>query len=255
MDTLASHEKKLAQVIDHHRLLYADPTVETKLRQLIDISPHSFLTESELIGLFRRSQSVFFNTHLEVVSGHHTGTYLRFESIAHFPDRVEIIVKDMADWVSKLDKDQKVKGIIVPNSDARLLAEGIAHRLKDQLPLRVVPAPFDPTTGRIGTEVPTENIQKGEHFIAFNDVTARGNCVNKLGQIVTDRGGTVVGMMVFARRDSGQFPFMDALAAQYPFYYSVALDMPQWEQSECPLCRSGEELLSWREMPLLSREA
>jgi len=253
--TLASPEKRLAQVIDDHRLLYADPTVETKLRQLIDVSPHSFLTESELIELFRRTQSIFFNTHLEVASGHHTGTYLRFESIAHFPNRIDIIVQDMANWVSELDKDQKVHGIMVPNSDARLLAEGIANRLKNQVPLRVVAAPFDPTTGRIGTDVPPENIQKGEHFIAFNDVTARGNCVNKLGQIVTDRGGTVVGMMVFARRDSGQFPFMDELTAQYPFYYSVGLDMPQWEQSECSLCRLGEELLSWRDMPLLRRDA
>jgi len=89
--------------------------------------------------------------------------------------------------------------------------------------------------------------------LRYNDVTARGNCVNKLGQIVTERGSTVMGMMVFGRRDSGQFPFMDELTAQYPIYYGVTLEMPQWEQSECPLCRMDEAFLSWRDMPLLRR--
>ena len=252
MSTLVSQEKKLAQVVDDHRLLYAGPTVEKKLQQLIGLSPHSFLTESEVTGILRRSQAVFFNTHIEVVSGHHTETYLRFESIARYHDLIEIIVQDMANWISRLPEAREVRGIIAPNSDARVLAEGIATKLKGQISLRVVLAPFDHTTGKIGTEVSTNQVEKGDRFIALNDVTARGNCVNKLGRIVTDHGGTVVGMMVFARRDSGQFPFMDELSAQYPFYYSVALDMPQWEQSQCPVCTKGEALLSWRDMPVLT---
>lgn len=251
MSTLTSQEQRLAQVIDDHRSLYAGSTVETKLQQLIGLSPHSFLTQSELIGLFRRSQSVFFNTHVEVVSGQHTGTYLRFESIAQYPELIDSIVKDMADWIARIPETQPIQGIVAPNSDARLLAEGIAAHLQERIPLRVVLAPFDSATGKIGTDVPSEQVRKGEHFIALNDVTARGNCVNKLGKIVTDRGGTVAGLMVFARRDSGQFPFMDELSAQYPFYYSVAVDMPQWDAPDCPLCGAGESLLSWCDMPLL----
>jgi len=57
--------------------------------------------------------------------------------------------------------------------------------------------------------------------------------------------------MVFGRRDSGQFPFMEELTAQYPFYFGAALDMPQWDPSECPLCRAGETLFSWKDMPFL----
>lgn len=251
MGTLTTHSKQLGQLLEEHRLLYTAPAVETKLQQLINVSPHSFLTESELIRLFRRSQSVFFSTHLEVASGHHTGTYLRFESIAQHPELMDILTKDMTDWIVRIPGIQPVHGILAPNSDARLLAEGIAAKFKGEIPLRVVLAPFDSPTGRIGTDVPAEQIHEGERFIALNDVTARGNCVNKLGQIVTHRGGRVVGMMVFARRDSGQFPFMNELATRYPFYYGVALDMPQWEAVDCPFCRAEQGLLNWKDMPLL----
>jgi orotate phosphoribosyltransferase len=58
-------------------------------------------------------------------------------------------------------------------------------------------------------------------------------------------------MMVFARRDSGQFPLMSQLIAQHPFYYTTDLDMPQWEPAQCPLCRMNKPLLSWRDMPEL----
>ena len=40
-------------------------------------------------------------------------------------------------------------------------------------------------------------------------------------------------MMVFARRDSGQFPPMAELTSTYPFYVGVDLEMPQWEPSAC----------------------
>ena len=93
------------------------------------------------------------------------------------------------------------------------------------------------------------SIKPGERFLALNDVTTRGNCVNKLGKVITENGGLLAGMMVFARRDSGQFPLMNELVAQHPFYYATDLDMPQWEPEQCPLCRMNKPLLSWKDMP------
>jgi orotate phosphoribosyltransferase len=58
-------------------------------------------------------------------------------------------------------------------------------------------------------------------------------------------------MMVFARRDSGQFPLMNELVARYPFYWTTDLDMPQWEPTICPLCRMNKPLLTWKDLPEL----
>jgi orotate phosphoribosyltransferase len=131
------------------------------------------------------------------------------------------------------------------------------YRLYDYLPsgngykvrlvLKYLELPYE----LIETDIKIGAIKTGEHFVALNDVTTRGNCVSKLGKVITDNGGLVAGMMVFARRDSDQFPLMGDLIARHPFYYTTDLDMPQWEPAQCPLCRMNKPLLSWRDMPEL----
>ena len=112
---------------------------------------------------------------------------------------------------------------------AKRLAEGIVDQLRETMRLRATLTPYSCETGRIGTDIAVGTIKAGERFLALNDVTTRGNCVSKLGKVITDNGGQLAGMMVFARRDSGQFPLMNELIAQHPFYYATDLDMPQWE--------------------------
>jgi len=155
----------------------------------------------------------------------------------------------MSEWVLQTYRKDPVVGIVATASEAHVLVQELAGLLREHMPLRVVLTPFDQQTGKIGTQVATEAIHDGERFLVLNDVTTRGNCVSKLGKVVADHGGLQVGMMVFARRDSGQFPFMDELTATFPFYCTADLDMPQWEPAQCPLCRDGKPLLSWRDLP------
>jgi orotate phosphoribosyltransferase len=160
-----------------------------------------------------------------------------------------LVARDMADWIRRAFHHTPISGIVTTSSAASLLAQGIADELKDAMPVRVALTPYSVETGRIGTDITAGSVAPGERFIALNDVTTRGNCVSKLGKVITDHGGLLAGMMVFARRDSGQFPLMADLAAQYPFYYTTDLDMPQWEASQCPLCQKSKPFLSWKDMP------
>ncbi|MCS6897994.1 MAG: hypothetical protein NZM29_08485 [Nitrospira sp.] len=241
----------LEELIGRHTDLYAKPDIETRLKAVVRPGPHSRLALEELLDILRHSRSVFFDTHVETVAGHHTATYLRFESVARFPELIVRIARDMADWISRTFEDRPIVGIVATTSAAQTLANGIVEQLQGRMPLRTTFTPYDTETGRIGTNVLRGIIHPGERFLSLNDVTTRGQCVRKLGNVVTDHGGTLVGMAVFARRDSGQFPLMDELMASYPFYYTVDLSMPQWEAADCPLCRQDSPLLSWREMPAL----
>ncbi|WP_342349935.1 hypothetical protein [uncultured Nitrospira sp.] len=249
MNLVLEKHKRISELVDYQRRLYVDSTVEERLRAIVERSPCSSLSKNEVIRILRDSKAVLFDTHVSVVSGHHTATYLGFEAIARDADRLSLISKDMGQWVLGLSQHHRIDGLLVPASDARLLAEGMATILSPHMPVRVVYAPFNPETGKIGVEISEDSIRKGDNFVVMNDVTARGSCVNKLETIVTDHGGHVVGMMVFARRDSGQFPLMDDLMSRYPFYYGTNITMPQWEISECPNCLRGEEFFSWKEMP------
>lgn len=244
-------EQALAEVVDRHRVLYEGSAIDTQLRTIIRAGLHTNLTEKKVLHILRASRSVFFDTHVEVVSGHHTAAYLRFESIAHFPDLIRQVAGDMADWIRRTFQHHPITGLVATSSAAELLTQEIAGALHDTMGLRVALTPYSCETGRIGTDIKVGTIKAGERFIALNDVTTRGNCVSKLSKVITDNGGVLAGMMVFARRDSGQFPLVNELIERHPFYYTTDLDMPQWEPVHCPLCRAHKPLLSWKDMPAL----
>jgi len=244
-------EQALVELVDRHRTLYDGGAIDAKLASVVRAGAHTLLAVGDILGLLRTSRSVFFDTHVEVVSGHHTGTYLRFESIARFPELIRLLAQDMVEWIRRTFHHNPVTGIVATTSAAEVLAQGIEDQLHDMMRLRLTLTPYSCDTGRIGTDIKVGTIIPGERFLALNDVTTRGNCVGKLGKVITDHGGHLAGMMVFARRDSGQFPLMNELVAKHPFYYATDLDMPQWEPANCPLCRLHKPLLSWKDMPEL----
>ena len=244
-------EQAVAEFVQRQRTLYEGPVIDSRLETIIRDGAHTALTGRDILRVLRTSRSVFFDSHVEVVSGHHTAIYLRFDSVARFPELITLVARDMADWIRRTFQQDPITGIVTTASAAKLLAEGVADMLHNTMRLRVTLTPYSDETGRIGTDITIGGIKSGERFLALNDVTTRGNCVSKLGKVITDHGGLLAGMLVFARRDSGQFPLMNELLAQHPFYYTTDLDMPQWEPAECPLCRQNQPLLSWRDMPEL----
>jgi orotate phosphoribosyltransferase len=252
MPTIADRSKAalLDEIVDRHRKLYDGPDIDAKLERIITGSSPVALSTWDVHRLLRTARAVYFDTHVEVVSGHHTAVYLRFESIARFPQLITLIARDMAEWVRRVF-EKPPTGIIAPASDARFLAERVTGLVTDGMPARAVITPFNAETGKIGTDISAGSVNPGERFLSLNDVTTRGMCVSKLGKVVTDHDGRLAGMMVFARRDSGQFPLMDELTAAYPFYWSADLAMPQWEPADCPLCRDRRPLLMWKDLPEL----
>lgn len=241
----------LQELRDRQRRLYEGRDIDATLAGIIRDFPASKLDDWDILRILRTSQSVFFDTHVEMVSGHHTATYLRFESIARIPQLITVIARDMGDFIARLHEKRPVMGLVTTDSDARLLAEQVAALLSPKIRLRVVVTPYSRETGKIGTDVITGQVRPGERFLVLNDVTTRGQCVSKLGNVVTGHGGIVAGIMVFARRDSGQFPLMEELSGTQPFYYTADLLMPQWDPSACPLCKEEKALFSWRDMPEL----
>jgi len=247
--TAMTGEQALAELEERHRALYATPEIDARLATIIRAGPQTKLTEWDILHILQSSRSVYFDTHVEVVSGHHTATYLRFDSISRFSPLIKLIADDMAVWIRERFGEREVTGLLATASSAQQLAQGIAYRLEGIMPLRVALTPYSCDTGRIGTDVTAGTVGGGDSFLALNDVTTRGNCVSKLGKVITDRGARLAGMMVFARRDSGQFPLMQELTVQWPFYYAAHLQMPQWEAGDCPLCRDKKPLLSWKDVP------
>ncbi|MBV6469870.1 hypothetical protein FBQ96_08960 [Nitrospirales bacterium NOB] len=244
-------ESAVLALAARQRAFYDQPSIDARIAQLIRQAPDQNLPEAQLITMLRATRALYFDCHVQVVSGHHTGLYLRFESIARAPDSITVIASSMADWIRRTFPASPPTGIVTTSSDARLLALRTADLLTDLPGFQVVLTPFDYQSGKIGTDVVQGAIETGKSYLALNDVTTRGMCVSKLGKVVTDRRGRLAGMMVFARRDSGQFPLMDELTATHPFYISADLNLPQWEPAQCPLCTAQEPLWQWSRLPEL----
>ncbi|MFI5247556.1 MAG: hypothetical protein ACHQWV_03270, partial [Nitrospirales bacterium] len=88
MGVNVTDEQTIAELAQRHRALYDGPAIDTRLESIIRDGSLTRLTGWDILRVLRTSQSVFFDTHVEVVSGHHTATYLRFESIARFPELI-----------------------------------------------------------------------------------------------------------------------------------------------------------------------
>src|SRR5439155_7478852 len=153
MNSKSMDERAFKEMLDWHRDLYDGPSIDPKLKGIIRDAPCSKLSDWDIHRMLRTSRSVFFDTHVEVVSGQHTATYFRFASLARFPQLVRLIVRDMADWVRQTFTKDPIVGMVATASEARLLADGVASILQAEMPLRVVLTPYSPETGKMGTAV------------------------------------------------------------------------------------------------------
>ena len=151
-------EQALAELVHRHRELYDGPAIDAKLEAIIRDGLHTELTGWDIMRVLRTSRSIFFDTHVEVVSGHHTATYLRFESVARFPKLIRLLAQDMAKWIRWTFHQDPITGIVATTSAAEVLAEGIADVLHDKTRLRVTLTPYSCETGRIGTDIKIGNV-------------------------------------------------------------------------------------------------
>ena len=107
------------ELVERHRALYEGPEIDTTLAHLIRDTPRPTLSAWDIQQLLRRSRAVYFDSHVEVVSGHHTGVYLRFEAVARFPDLITRLASDMAEWIVETFGHAPTTGIITTSSEWR----------------------------------------------------------------------------------------------------------------------------------------
>mgnify|MGYP003449283848 FL=1 len=114
-----SPETATLELVERQRKLYEGSEIDVRLEHLIRDTPHPTLSSWDIQRLLHDSRAVYFDSHVEVVSGHHTDIYLRFESIARFPDLVTIIASNMAEWILQTFRHHPPTGILTTSSDAR----------------------------------------------------------------------------------------------------------------------------------------
>ncbi len=138
----------ILEIVEQQRTIYDGSEIDVRMQHIIRDTPHPTLSSWDIQRLLRASRAVYFDSHVQVVSGHHTEVYLRFESIARVPDLVTIIASNMAEWILQTFHHAPPAGILTTSSDARLLAERTCEILAARLRLRTVLTPFNSRHGQ-----------------------------------------------------------------------------------------------------------
>ncbi|MBL7135242.1 MAG: orotate phosphoribosyltransferase [Candidatus Marinimicrobia bacterium] len=160
--------------------------------------------------------------HFLLTSGLHSDTYVEKFKVLQYPLLTDKLCKDIAEHFRKTKPHVIVGaatgGIIISHSIGRLLSTRsiFAERENKNLVLR---RGFD--------------IKPGERVLIVDDVVTTGGSIYELMDLVTKKGGILMGIGVFIDRSGEKVNFGDS------YFPLITMDIPTYKPEECPLCASN----------------
>lgn len=158
--------------------------------------------------------------HFLLSSGKHSNRYIQCAKLLQYPDKSEVVLKEVAEKLRHIDFTTVVGpamgGIVVAYELARQLGKkGIfTERENGEMVLRR------------GFE-----IKKGERVIISEDVITTGKSTKEVIKAIEDLGGIVVGIASIVDRTSEDIG--------YPVYSAIKLEVESFNSEDCPLCKEN----------------
>lgn len=183
------------------------------------------LSREEILDILKRT-NVWQKGHFCFSSGRHSDQYLQCAQVLQYPDYAALLCGELAQHFREDGIDVVVGpalgGIIIAYEVARSLGirAMFAEREEDKMLLRR------------GFQV-----EEGERVLVVEDVVTTGSSVNEVMELVTDRGGKVVGVGVLVDRSRGRAQFGVKTVSL------LKLDLIDYSPAECPLCAQGIPLI------------
>ena len=174
-----------------------------------------------------REAGALLEGHFQLASGKHSSRYVEKFRLLEQPVQTEALCRLIADWSLNVSPQvvtgPTTGGIIISYEVARILGtRSIFAEKNEDGPGRAFQRGFV--------------IGAGERVLVVDDVLTTGGSIREVIEAVEELGGAIVGVAVLVDRASGRTDF------GVPFFACLALDMPAYEASECPLCGDGVPL-------------
>ena len=179
----------------------------------------------DVLELYRRTGALL-EGHFLLRSGMHSPFFLQSAALLQHPLYAEAV----GEALGKLFEDEKVDFVIAPAIGGVVLSFVVAKALGAR-------ALFAEKDGRGGVPVREgPPVHPGGRGAAPGDGAARGAGVRKAIRAAEARGGVLVGVGAIVDRSGGRAAF------GVPFRALLALEVPQYPEEACPLCREGVPL-------------
>jgi orotate phosphoribosyltransferase len=187
----------------------------------------------KVVALLKKVGAMITDSHIVLVSGRHTDTYINPDALLPHPKEVSQIAKLFAEKFKDLDIDivaaPAVGGIVLSTWTAyhlsKLKKKEILGIFTEKLPDRsqVLERGFD-------------TLVKGKKILVIEDITTTGGSVKKVVDSLRGAGGKVVAVSVMVNRDP---KLVTKEAVGGPFSPLAVFNIVSYEEKECPLCKNN----------------
>jgi len=175
-----------------------------------------------------REAGAVLEGHFQLSSGRHSGLYVEKFRLLERPAQTEALCRMIADWSARHISPQLVAG---PTTGGIIVSYEVARVLG----LRSIFAESDEESGGRSFQRGF-TISPGERVLVVDDVLTTGGSVRDVLDAVRSLGGEVAGVAVLIDRAGGKVGF------GVPFFACLALDLPTYAPTDCPLCKQGVPL-------------
>lgn len=176
------------------------------------------MTQEELLTIFRTAGALL-EGHFLLTSGLHSPQYFQCARVLQYPELANKLSQELARQYSGFKPDvvasPALGGIIVGHEVARALGcrSIFAEREAGAMTLRRGFA-----------------IEPGEKVLVVEDVVTTGGSVHEVMNLVTERGGELIGAGFLVDRSGGQVKF------SVPMRSLLKLKVVTYKPEQCPLC-------------------
>jgi orotate phosphoribosyltransferase len=189
------------------------------------------------LDLLKKTKAILTDSHFVGTSGRHMGTYINKDAL--YPHTFE--TSKMGELFAEKNKDLDIDVVAAPAVGGTILSQWTAYHLSKLKGKEIVSVYTEKDKGTLASAAESEQVfrrgydayVKGKNVLVIEDLTTTGLSVKKLVQVVKKIGRNVVAVCVMVNRDP---KLANSETVGAPFSSLAVLEVPSWEEKDCPLC-------------------
>ena len=189
-----------------------------------------------------KSVGAWLNGHFLFTSGLHGSDYMQCQRVLQYPRHGLELARQM---VALLEEQGLVPDTVVGPALGAIhwevmVAAALDESMPDKPPIRAIFAE------RVTDEKGDQNafairrgleLAKGEKVLVVEDVTTTGGSARKVVDLVKSLGAEPIAVAAIIDRSGGKIDF------GIPFVKLLTLDLPAYNEPDCPMCKSGTKAI------------
>lgn len=184
-----------------------------------------------VIKILKKVGAIITNSHIVLVSGRHTHSYINPDKILPHTD----VCSQLGEMFAKKLKKIPIDIVIGPAYGGIIFSQWAAFHLSKLRRKKIMGIFTEKTPERHQIfERGFDTLVKGKNVLIVEDITATGSSVQKVIKAVVSAGGTVQAVCVIVNRDP---ELVNSESIGAPFYALSEFKIDSYETKDCPLCR------------------